>query len=223
MKNLRVAVLMLASSPILFWGCAANVASPVMGFLSTNIEGPIAYIEGNPTTTYEELGYVAGRAEATSILGLVAKGDASIDRALQDARRKIPNTEAIINMTIDYEVTSFLGFFASYTTIVRGTAIRYTSERGKAQNPQLTSKNILPTETAPETTNTYDLEAFKKDVTKILRSAYFTRKFHTWSKKAGVAKTKNEWINSLSDKELSMYEASGKTLKKWLLSDVFVN
>ncbi len=54
-----------------------------------------------------------GEACATSILGIVASGDASIDAAKQAGG---------INevLSVDYKSTSVLGLYASFCTIVKG-------------------------------------------------------------------------------------------------------
>lgn len=54
-----------------------------------------------------------GKACMTSILGLVAAGDASIDAAKDEGG--IKEVEVI-----DYEVTNILGIYGQYCTIVKG-------------------------------------------------------------------------------------------------------
>ena len=54
-----------------------------------------------------------GESSATSILGLVATGDASIQEAAANGGlRKIHH--------VDHQMTNFLGIFATYKTIVYG-------------------------------------------------------------------------------------------------------
>jgi hypothetical protein len=102
MKNLMIvaAVAMLLSS------CAAFVATPVLGAIYTDVKAPV-FATSNTVATK------VGTAEATSILGLVATGDASINAAAQKAGiKKISH--------VDYHGTSILGIFAKYTVYVYG-------------------------------------------------------------------------------------------------------
>jgi len=108
----------------LLCGCAAFVATPVMGGLYTGVTAPITYDPGNTGLSYQILGLVEGKSSASSILGIVATGDASVYAAYQNALRQVDGAEQLIEVTVDYQVTSVLGLFASYTTIVRGKAIK---------------------------------------------------------------------------------------------------
>ena len=84
----------------------AMTSSPVTGFLYQSTKGPI-------TATSNNLGSKVGRAEATSILGWIATGDASIQAAAKSAGiKKISH--------VDYEGSNILGIYAKHTTIVYG-------------------------------------------------------------------------------------------------------
>jgi len=84
----------------------AMTSSPVTGFVYQSTKGPI-------TATGNNLGSKVGRAEATSILGIVGTGDASIQAAAKSAGiKKISH--------VDYEGSNILGIYAKHTTIVYG-------------------------------------------------------------------------------------------------------
>lgn len=103
-RYLVVAVLALA----LFAGCAATSVSPVPGVLYTDVRAASGYPVGE-IGTWEKM----GSASCTSILGLIATGDSSVEAALADGRiTKIHH--------VDYEGSNILGIIATYTTLVYG-------------------------------------------------------------------------------------------------------
>lgn len=102
MKNLFILLAMV----VLLSGCGAYAASPVTGFIYTDLKAP-GQATSNPVANK------VGTAEVTSILGLVATGDASIQEAAQKA-----NITRISH--IDYEVKSILGIYATFTVYVYG-------------------------------------------------------------------------------------------------------
>ena len=109
---------------LIFCSCAAFVATPIMGGLYTGVTAPVTYDPGAQGQPYKILGEVEGKATATSILGLIAAGDASVNSAYKNALKQIPDADDLIEVKVDYKGTSFLGLFASYTTIVRAKAIK---------------------------------------------------------------------------------------------------
>jgi hypothetical protein len=91
---------------VLLAGCGAMVHSPVTGGLYTEVKGPIT-ATANPT--YSKV----GTAFCTSILGIIATGDASIETAAKNGGiTKIHH--------VDYESKNILGLYAKYTVIVYG-------------------------------------------------------------------------------------------------------
>lgn len=89
----------------LLTSCAA-VKSPVTGYIYTGTKSALAVTE-NPTGTKK------GTASAVSILGWVATGDASVEKAAKEAGiTKISH--------IDEESTNILGIYAKYTITVYG-------------------------------------------------------------------------------------------------------
>ena len=102
MKNIRAVIAAIAVATS---GCA-SVHSPVNGFYYVGVKGPGG-------ATGEPRGMKRGEAKATSILGLFAFGDASIETAARNA--------GITKIThVDYESQQVLGLFASFTTVVYG-------------------------------------------------------------------------------------------------------
>lgn len=102
MKNL----LFIGAIAFMLSGCAAYTMSPVIGALYTSVKAPLG-VTSNPVASK------VGTAEATSILGLVATGDASIEAAAKKA--------GISRIShVDYEAMSVLGIYAKFTLYVYG-------------------------------------------------------------------------------------------------------
>lgn len=90
---------------LLFTSCAV-VQSPVLGLWYTDVKAPV-------TATNNANSSKVGTAEAQSILGLVATGDASIETAAKSAGiTKIHH--------VDQHATSILGIVATYKVFVYG-------------------------------------------------------------------------------------------------------
>lgn len=98
--------LMIVSVAVFLSSCAAYSAAPVLGALYTDVKAPAA-------ATSNAVGKKVGSGKASSILGLVATGDASIETAAKKAGiSKISH--------IDYHSKSILGIFATYEVFVYG-------------------------------------------------------------------------------------------------------
>jgi len=78
-----------------------------MGVIYTEVSGSVA--AGPGPANYSKV----GKAEAKSVLGLVATGDASIKTAAQNGNIKTIKY-------VDYHVENILGVIGKYTTIVYG-------------------------------------------------------------------------------------------------------
>ena len=104
MRNLRLLGLALVSSALL--SSCAIVSSPLTGVIYTDVKSPVAVTDNEGSSK-------VGKAEATSILGIVATGDASVDAAAKAAGiSKIHH--------VDQKGTSILGIFAKYEVFVYG-------------------------------------------------------------------------------------------------------
>ena len=90
-------------------GCAASAMSPVRGALYTDAKGPVAATSLAEGTEAPKM----GTASATSILGLLGTGDASIEAAMDEG-----NITSVY--WVDYESYGILGIYAEYTVIVYG-------------------------------------------------------------------------------------------------------
>ncbi|SHI39301.1 TRL-like protein family protein [Mesonia phycicola] len=102
----KVKNLMFAAGATLLLSSCASVKSPLTGVLYSDVKAPL-------TATSNSNSSKVGSAEATSILGAVATGDASIDAAAKSAGiTKIHH--------VDEQSTSFLGIFAKYKVFVYG-------------------------------------------------------------------------------------------------------
>lgn len=105
MKNL-FSLFVAALLAVSLSSCGAYVASPVTGFLYTDVKAPLM-ATSNPVASK------VGTAEVKTILGLVATGDASIQAAAQKA--------GITRIShVDYEASSILGIYGSFTVYVYG-------------------------------------------------------------------------------------------------------
>ncbi len=90
---------------LLLSSCAV-VRAPLTGVIYTDMKAPV-------TATSNSVSTKVGTAEATSILGIVATGDASIDAAAKSAGiTKIHH--------VDEGAMSILGLYAKYTVYVYG-------------------------------------------------------------------------------------------------------
>ncbi|WP_104757631.1 TRL-like family protein [Helicobacter salomonis] len=83
-------------------GCASSIPA---GGLYTGVKVPVS---GNG-----EPGSKTGEASCTSILGIVAFGDCSVEKAA-----KAGSVSTI--KSVDRKVVNFLGLYGRYTTIVKG-------------------------------------------------------------------------------------------------------
>jgi len=93
-------------SAVLLLSSCAMVKSPVIGFVYTNTKAPV-------TVTENPVGSKKGKASAVSILGWVALGNASVQKAAKEAGiTKISH--------VDEKSTGVLGLFAKYTVTVYG-------------------------------------------------------------------------------------------------------
>ena len=112
MKKLMGCVLSIAAVSFFCSGCAMVQApfSPPNGFVYNQTRAPLS-LEYNKTN----LGDKRGTAEATSVLGMIATGDCSIETAARNGGIKTI-THA------DYEFQNILGIFTKTTVIVYGTA-----------------------------------------------------------------------------------------------------
>lgn len=104
MKKLALA-LAAGACVVSLSGCAMTT-TPAMGGLYTNTVAPV-------TATASEAGSKTGEATVSSILGIIATGDASIATAAKNGGiTKIK--------TVDYKSFNILGIYATYTVVVTG-------------------------------------------------------------------------------------------------------
>jgi len=99
-------ILIIVVAALFLSSCAMVTRSPLIGGIYTEVKAPL-------TATSNANSSKVGSAEATSILGLVATGDASIQTAAKSAGiTKIHH--------VDEESMSILGLFAKYKIFVYG-------------------------------------------------------------------------------------------------------
>jgi hypothetical protein len=104
MKKWTVLLALIAVTGIMVSGCATPFP---MGAVYTEIKSPVGIGDGG--TSYSKV----GMSKATSILGIVATGDASIKAALENG-----NINKI--KFVEYESKNILGIYGEYTTKVYG-------------------------------------------------------------------------------------------------------
>lgn len=106
MKNFAKVTALSALAAITFSGCAMTVGSPATGFIYTDAKGPGHMTENT-------IGSKVGTTTCSSILGIVASGDCSIQTAAKNGGiKKVA--------TVDFKVNNVLGLFASTEVIVTG-------------------------------------------------------------------------------------------------------
>ncbi len=104
MKKFLFAALFL-STAVLVSSCA-TVKTPVMGLIYTDVKAPEAVTSNSGKSK-------VGKGIATSVMGLFAQGDASIETAAKSAGiTRIHH--------VDYHSTSILGFYSTFTVTVYG-------------------------------------------------------------------------------------------------------
>jgi hypothetical protein len=96
----------LAGALVLIANGCAMARGPVNGFVYSDLHSSVA-------ATSNQAGNRVGEACATSILGIYASGDASIEAA----RR---NGGITLISSVDESSNSYVGVYAKYCTIVRG-------------------------------------------------------------------------------------------------------
>ncbi len=105
MKLKALLVLMAVVAPLVLGGCMA-VVSPAIGILYTDVKGPV--------DAGDSVGSKEGEACAESLLGLIARGDASIQAAA-----KAGGISRIAS--VDHRTENLLGIIGRFCTIVRGS------------------------------------------------------------------------------------------------------
>lgn len=108
-------------------GCATVSSVPVgsvpTGMLYTGATGPVSVSAAN-YPEYEIIGPAEGYSSAIGVLGIIAVGDAGVNKAYEDAIRKA-RADALIDVRVDQRVVSVLLFGSKHWTIVKGTAVKF--------------------------------------------------------------------------------------------------
>ena len=106
MKKTLIMLTIAVFSISLLTGCAFVTKQPVTGFIYSEVKDGMLTNEGSGMSK-------KGTATATSILGWVATGDASITAAMKNGGiTKVHH--------VDFESTSIIGVYATYTVVVYG-------------------------------------------------------------------------------------------------------
>lgn len=105
-KMKKISKLTLFGGLVVLLSSCATVQSPLVGTIYTDVKSPVAVTNNSNSS---KVGY----SEATSILGLFATGDASVQAACKSG-----NISKIHH--VDQQSTSVLGIFATYKITVYG-------------------------------------------------------------------------------------------------------
>lgn len=100
-------IFVLLVTAVMLSGCFAFSVAPVTGILYTEVTGPF------DATGSEGEATLVGTAECTSILGLIATGDCSIQAAMEAGG--ITEVDYV-----DFESSNILGIYATFVTVVHG-------------------------------------------------------------------------------------------------------
>jgi hypothetical protein len=104
MKTIKITV--LAAGIALMFSSCAMVKAPLTGMVYTSMNAPLAVTSNSGSSK-------VGSAKASSLLGIIATGDASVDAACKAAGiTKIHH--------VDEKVSSILGIIATYEVMVYG-------------------------------------------------------------------------------------------------------
>lgn len=117
MKLLKMAFLLIVGTQL---SACATATSPVSGSWYMDVKGPVG-----ATTAFG--GTAEGEACATSILGLIATGDASVEAA-----KKNGGIAQVVSM--DHKSSNLLGLYAKYCLVIhgkKGTAARDTASQAR--------------------------------------------------------------------------------------------
>lgn len=109
MRKTVMSLVVVLFAVMVLSGCA-TVQSPVPGIIFTDVKVPSNRLQAPlDSATYSK----AGSASCTSILGIIATGDASVDAAAKNG--------GITQIHhVDSDRYSILGLYSKYTTIVHG-------------------------------------------------------------------------------------------------------
>ena len=108
MKHRRLLLRLAGASLMLLLTSCASVDAPTPGFIYSNVKHGTDVGDGNAAATK------TGKACATSMLGWVATGDASIEAAARDGGISR-------NAYVDHTSKVIMGVYGEYCTVVHGT------------------------------------------------------------------------------------------------------
>jgi hypothetical protein len=104
MKKVLLFAAVTAATAVVFTGCAVH---PTVGVIYQNIEAPV-------TATSSAEGIKTGESEqCTSILGLIATGNCSVENA--KANSGITDVSSV-----DYQITSYFSVYSTGKTVIKG-------------------------------------------------------------------------------------------------------
>jgi hypothetical protein len=148
----KTGILVIIASTIIgvsVMGCATNVATTKNTALDKK---PIEIAQGRQ---YEVLGPVTLKKAWFGVLGthidggafwspvdafLYQSGGITYVDLLEEAQKKFPGADAVIDLNIDYEGSFYAVFYAKRTNIVSGIAIKYARAAAAPGNPTLELK-----------------------------------------------------------------------------------
>lgn len=108
MKRFVLGMALLGSAAAMLTGCYSAPVIPPVGYIYSDVQAPLD-VDYNQTKVARK----EGRAESTSILGLVAQGDASANTAAQNGGIRTIHGA-------DYTFYNVLGVYQRFETVVYG-------------------------------------------------------------------------------------------------------
>ena len=128
-KATLLAALVLAG--MTFTGCMSSInvnngiASCPPGSLFSEMKAATLVQDRAEGRSYTVVKKVSAQATTTNFLGLVSQGDASYATLKAQALRGT-GADDIIDLEIDYTHNNILGIVNKVTTVINGTAVKYT-------------------------------------------------------------------------------------------------
>ena len=102
-----------------------GIASCPPGIIFSEMKAATMVQERDPGRTYMVVKPVTAQATTTNICGLVSQGDASY-ATLKELALKNTGADDIINLEVDVSHQNLLGIINKVTTVINGTAVKYT-------------------------------------------------------------------------------------------------
>lgn len=102
-----------------------GIAACPPGVIYSEMKAATMVQDRDPSRTYMVVKPVTAQATTTNICGLVSQGDASY-ATLKELALRNTGADDIINLEVDVSHYNILGIVNKVTTVINGTAVKYT-------------------------------------------------------------------------------------------------